>query len=93
MLRHYKKLDKDFVIKLSVFINQKYKTYNSIIAIINWLTKIIYYEEIKVLINILGLEKVIINVIIQYYSFGDLIITNKGLVLISKYLIKSLSSL
>ena len=47
--------------------------------IIDWLMKIIYYELVKIIINISKLIKVIINVIMWYHSFSDSIVTNWGL--------------
>lgn len=37
----------------------------------------IYYELIKAMINSLGLAEMIINVVVQYYSFLELIINNR----------------
>ena len=54
----------DFVIGLLVSTNWKGETYNSIQVIVNQLTKIIYYKPIKVTINALGLDKVIIKVVV-----------------------------
>ena len=42
----------------------KDNSYNLILVIVDRLTKMIYYELVKVNINILGLAKVIINVVI-----------------------------
>lgn len=42
-----------------------------------------YYKLGKVIINAPRLAKVIQNVVIQYYNFSDLIITNKNLFFIS----------
>lgn len=45
----------DFIIELSILTNLKNKIYNSIPVIINYLKKMIYYNLIKVTIDILGL--------------------------------------
>lgn len=37
---------------------------------------VVYYESIKIIIDILRYVKDIINIFVQYYSFLDLIITN-----------------
>lgn len=52
--------------------------------IVNSITKIIYYKPIKVTINILDLTKVIINVIMYYYSILKSIIMDLGLLFILK---------
>ncbi len=42
--------------------------------IVNYLTKMIYYKFVKVMINALSLVKVIINMIIHYYDIFKSII-------------------
>ena len=42
---------------------------------------IIYYKLVKIIINILNFAKIIINIIIYYYSFLNLNIINKNLFL------------
>ena len=46
----------------------------------------VYYEPIKLTIDIPELAKVIFNVIIQYYSLFNLIISNRGLLFIFKFI-------
>lgn len=66
----------DFVIGLSVLTNWIGENHNSILVIVNWLTKMVYYKSVKVTINTPGLVDVILNVVIQHYSLPDSIITN-----------------
>lgn len=54
----------DFVNRLPVFTNEKGETDNSILVIINWLIKIIFYQPIKVTIDILGQAEVIIDLVV-----------------------------
>ena len=54
----------DFVIGLLVSINLKGKIYNSILIMVDWLTKMIYYEPVKVTIDTPGLAKVIIDMVV-----------------------------
>lgn len=61
---------------LPVFLNKKSKTYDLILVIINWLIKIVYYKLLKVIINALDLVQIIIDIILRYYNFLNLIITN-----------------
>lgn len=75
----------DFVIGLSVSIDWKNNSYNSILVIIYWLTKIVYYEPVKIIIDALYLIKVIIAIIVQYYDFFNLIISDQKFVFISKF--------
>lgn len=51
----------NFVTKLSILINWKDKIYNSILV---WLTKIVYYKPVKVIINALELVEFILNIVI-----------------------------
>lgn len=39
----------------------------------------IYYELVKVTINIFTLAKIIINIVVEHYSFPDLIVINQDL--------------
>ena len=43
----------------------KGEIYNSILVTINWLTKIVYYKLIKIIINASGLAKVITDMVIR----------------------------
>ena len=44
----------------------------------------VYYKLIKIIINTLDLAKIIINIIIRYHNFLDIIFINKNLLFISK---------
>lgn len=68
----------DFVITLVILTNEKKDNYDFIQVIVNWLVKMIYYELIKTIINALRLVGVIIDVVIHYYGFLDLIMTKLG---------------
>ena len=81
----WKDLSMDFVMRLTVYTNWKGAIYDSILVIIDWLTKMRYYEPIKVIINILGFAEVILNIVIQYYSLSNSIVSDWGLVFISKF--------
>ena len=64
----------DFIAGLSISINWKSKSYNSILVIINCQTKIVYYLSAKVVIDASDLAKVIINMIIHHYTVPELIV-------------------
>lgn len=64
-------LSKDFKTRLPVLTNCKGEIYDSILVIVNRLTKMIYYKLVKVTFNALELAKVIFNVVIWYYSLFD----------------------
>ena len=43
------------------------------------------YKLVKIIINALGLAKVIINVVVRYYGLSELIVINYRLLFISKF--------
>ena len=59
--------------------------YDFVLVIVDWLTKMVYYELVKITINASALAEIIINVIDCYYGLLNLIETNKSLLLISKF--------
>ena len=68
-----------------ISINWKSESYNSILVILNWLLKKIYYKLVKVVINVLKLVKVIFNIKIWQYNLSNSIITNSSLLFIFKF--------
>ncbi len=60
----WKDLSIDFITELPVSTNWKGDTYNSILVIVDYLTKMVHYELVKVTINSLGLIKVILNIVV-----------------------------
>lgn len=75
----------DFVTSLPVSTNFKGETYDSILFIVNWLKKIVYYESIKVIIDTLGLVKGIINMVVLYHNLFNTIVSNQGSVFMCKF--------
>lgn len=70
---------------LLISINQKNDSYNLILVIINRLTKMRYYEPVKVIINTFKLAKVILDMIVRHYSLPDSIVSDWGSVFMSKF--------
>ena len=64
----------DFLIGLPVSTSWKGKSYDSILVIIDWLTKMVYYEPVKVTIDAPGLAEVIINVVMRHYDLLNSIV-------------------
>lgn len=60
----------DFVTSLPVLTNWKGESYNSILVIVDLLTKIVYYKPVKVTvtIDIPGVVEVIIDIIMCNYG-------------------------
>ena len=81
----WKDLLMDFVMGLPILTDWKGDSYNSILVIVDRLTKIVHYEPVKVTINALGLAEVIINVVVKYHGLLDLIVTDRGSLFISKF--------
>ena len=54
----------DFVTNLPISINWKRDSYDSILVIINWLTKMVHHKLVKITIDTSGLAKVIIDIVI-----------------------------
>ena len=54
----------DFVIRLPVSTNWKGDSYDSILVIIDWLTKMVHYKLVKVTINAPGLAEVNLDMVV-----------------------------
>ena len=75
----------DFLTGLLVSTNWKSENYNSILVIINWLTKIIYYEPVKITIDTPGLVEVIFNMVVWHHGLLNSIVSDRGLLFIFKF--------
>ena len=75
----------DFMTSLFISTDWKRDSYNFILVIVDWLTKMVNYEPIKAIIDAPGLAKIRIDVIIQYYGLLDSIVTNKSSFFTSKF--------
>ena len=82
---HWKDLLIDFVTGLPISTDWKGDSYNSILVIVDWLTKMVHYEPVKVTINAPGLVEVIINVVMRHHGLPDSIVTNRGSLFTSKF--------
>ena len=74
-----------FVIDLPLFVDWKDDSYDSILVIVDHLTKMVHSEPVKVTINAPKLAEVIINVVIQHHGLSDSIISDWGAIFISKF--------
>ncbi len=75
----------DFVTGLPISANWKGDSYDSILVIINRLTKMVHYKPVKVRINAPSLAEVIIDLVIRYHGISKLIMTDWGLLFILKF--------
>ena len=85
-IHYWKDLLMDFVTSLPISTDWKGDNYDSILVIIERLMKIVHYMPIKVTIDAPGLTEVIINLVVRYHGFWDLIITIWGLLFTLKFL-------
>ncbi len=75
----------DFITGLPISAYWKSDSYNSILVIVDWLMKMVYYELVKVTIDASSLAKVIINVVVHYHVVPKSIVMDWGLLFISKF--------
>ena len=84
-IHRWKNLSIDFVTGLPISRNWKRDRYDSILVIVDQLTKMIHYKSVKVTINAPGLAEVIINVVERYHGLPNLIVTDRGFLFTSKF--------
>ena len=75
----------DFVTGLPLSSDWKGDSYDSILVIVDRLTKMVHYEPVKVTINAPGLAEVIIDVVVRYHGLPDSIISDWGAIFTSKF--------
>ncbi len=81
----WKDLSMDFVTGLPVSTNWKHETYDSILVIVDWLTKMVYYKPVKVTINTPALAEVIIKAVVRHHGLPDSIVSDRSSVFTSKF--------
>ena len=82
---HWKDLYIDFITGLPVLTNWKDETYDSILVIVDRLTKMVHYKPVKVTVNAFGLAKVIIDVVARHHGLPDSILSDRASVFNSKF--------
>ncbi len=75
----------NFVTGLPILADWKGDSYNSILVIVNRLTKIVHYTQVKVTINALGLIEVIINVVMHHHGVPESITMDRDSLFTSKF--------
>ena len=68
----------DVVTGLPISTNWKGDSNNSILVIVDRLTKMVHYEPPKITIDALGLTEIIIDVVVCHHNLSDSIVTNKS---------------
>ena len=74
----------DFVTGLPISTNWKGESYDSILVIIDQLTKMVHHEPVKA-INAPRLAEVILDVVVWHHSLPDSIISDRGLLFTLKF--------
>ena len=85
LIHRWKDLSMDFVIGLPVSTNWKGEIYDSILVIIDRLSKMVYYEPVKVTIDASNFAEVIINVVVRHHGLPDSIVSDRGSIFTSKF--------
>ena len=70
---------------LPVLTDWKGDSYDSILVIVDQLTKMLHCKLVKVTIDAPGLAEVIINVIVRHYGLPGSIVIDRGLLFTSKF--------
>ena len=84
-IHRWKDLSMDFVTGLPLSADWKGDSYNLILVIVDRLTKMVYYEPVKVTIDAPELVEVIIDVVIRHHGLPDSIVTDRGSLFTSKF--------
>ena len=64
--------------------NWKGDSYDSILVIIDWPTKMVHYKLVMITINAPGLAEVIIDVVVRHHGLPNSIVTDRGSLFTSK---------
>ncbi len=75
----------DFVTDLPISADWKGDSYNSILVIVDRLTKMVHYIPVKVTIDAPGLAKVIIDVIVRHHGVLESIVMDRGSLFTSEF--------
>ena len=84
-IHRWKDLLMEFVTGLPISTDWKGDNYDSILVIVDWLTKMVYYKPVKVTIDAPGLAEVIIDVVVRHHGLPDSIVTDRGSLFTSKF--------
>ena len=75
----------DFVTGLLVSIDWKKDSYDSILVIVNQLTKMVHYKPVKITLNTPGVAEIIIDVVVRHHRLLHSIVTDKSSFFTSKF--------
>lgn len=75
----------DFITGFLQLVDQKGNSYNTILVIVDRLTKMIYYKTVHTTINVSGLAEEIIDIVMRHHDLPELIISDCGSLITSKF--------
>ncbi len=75
----------DFVTGFLISADWKGDSYDSILVIVDRLTKMVHYEPVKVTIDVSGLAEVIIDLVVRHHGVPESIVTDRDLLFTSKF--------
>ena len=81
----WKDFSMNFVTRPPISTNWKNDRYNSILVIVDRLTKMVHYEPVKVTIDISGLAKVTMDIVMRHHGFPNSIISDHGAIFTFKF--------
>ena len=84
-IHRWKDLSINFVTGLPVSTDWKGESYDSILVIVDRLTKMVHYEPVKVTIDAPGLAEVILDVVVRHHGLPDSIVSDRGSLFTSKF--------
>ena len=74
---YWKDFSMNLVTRLPVSTNWKGESYNSILVIVDQLTKMMYYKPVKITIDAPRLAEVILDAVVWYHGFSNSIMSDR----------------
>lgn len=75
----------NFLTGLLISTNWKSDSYDIIFIIIDHFTKMVHYKLVKTTIDVANFIEIIIDIVLRYHGLSEFIMSNQGLVFISKF--------
>ena len=75
----------NFVMGLLISTDWKGDSYDYILVSVDWLTRMVHYEPVKVTINALELADVILDMVVWHHGLPDSIVSDRGSLFTSKF--------
>ena len=75
----------DFVTGLSQSADWRGNSYDLSLVIVDWITKMVYYEPMQMIITAPALAEVILNVVVRHHGLPDSIVNDRGSIFTSKF--------